>query len=287
METYTIISDPGVDDIIALLLLSKLSPAHHLLISTFGNAPEIHTAQNAKEFISFIAPDWLYASGAKKPLKPLEHQWPAYFHGHDGVCGVHPDINTSHTKGQVVPYLARNVISLGPLTEVCHLLQKEKIENIMIMGGAINVPGNETAYAETNIAFDPDGAAQVFASCSNIDVKIVPLDVTKQVFWTKEDILQIPENKAYKIWIKKMFLSWLENYGGKRETVFHLHDPLAIYAIFFPDSLGWLTSGIQVVTTGEKRGQMILSKDNPPCKTALKVHNPLDISQRIFEMIFL
>ena len=115
-KTYTIVSDPGVDDIIALLLLSKLSPAPtHMLVSTFGNAPEEYTARNAQEFVSFVAPHWFFARGPNNPIKPLEHPWPSYFHGPDGVCGIHPPAYLSGVTAQLDYKKASNVISLGPM----------------------------------------------------------------------------------------------------------------------------------------------------------------------------
>ncbi len=286
-ETYMVVSDPGVDDVIALLLLSKLSPVQeHVLVSTFGNAPEEYTGQNAKEFISFAAPHWFFKSGPKNPIKLLEHPWPSYFHGPDGICGIHPAVDVSGVKTQAEFGPAKSIISLGPMTGVCGMVRQEKIRNITIMGGAIHVPGNETSYAETNIAFDPDAAEYVFAHSGGMSISVVPLDVTKRVFWTKDEVARIPEDAAYAAWVKRMLLTWFESYGGKRESVFHLHDPLAIYSIHFPDSLEWVTSGIQVITSGAERGRTILSNANSPCRIALEVHNPSRIAQRIFEIIF-
>ncbi len=286
IETYTVVSDPGVDDIIALLLLSKLSATgEHTLVSTFGNAPEEYTAQNAKEFISFVAPHWFFASGPKNPVMPLEHPWPSYFHGADGVCGIHPAVDVSGVKMQATSGAKKSIISLGPMTGVCNMLRQGKIKNITIMGGAIHAPGNETAYAETNIAFDPEAAEYVFAHSGGVSIDVVPLDVTKKVFWTKDEIVRIPEDAAYAVWVKKMLLTWFESYGGKRVSVFHLHDPLAVYSMYFPNSLEWMTSGVQVITSGAERGRTILSNANVPCRVALEVHNPSHIAQRIFEII--
>ena len=216
-KTHTIISDPGIDDMIALLLLYKLSPCEpHLLISTFGNVPEKHTSQNAQEFIAFVAQHWQYIPGMQKPLKPLECPWPTYFHGPDGVWQVHPDdVDLKSVKKVSLDQQTDcdSLISLGPMTDVAHLLEKkQKIERVTVMGGAFNAPGNETPYAETNIRFDPEAAAHFFASCQNINVSVVPLDVTRQVFWTKDQVLQISEDSPDKLWAKKLLLAWFKNW---------------------------------------------------------------------------
>ena len=157
---------------------------------------------------------------------------------------------------------------------------------MIIMGGAIYAPGNETACAETNIAFDPDAAAYVFANCRGVKTNIIPLDVTREVFWDKNDIRRIPEDKPHKIWIKNMLLAWFTAYGGKQESVFHLHDPLAVYAIRFPNELEWIKSGIKITTAGVARGQMILDKNHPPCRVALGVRRPAYVARRIFDIAF-
>jgi inosine-uridine nucleoside N-ribohydrolase len=256
---YTIISDPGVDDILALLLLKKLSPASkNTLISTFGNVPEIYTAENAKEFIQNFALDWNFMSGSKSPLKPLQHSWPTYFHGSDGIWNTHSEkFLASKEKIEHLEKYPKNsqIISLGPTTDVFKLSQKIKIKNLTIMGGAFNVPGNETTYAETNIAFDPDATSKIFNSLRKTNIKIIPLDVTKKVFWNFKKIEKIPEfNESYK-WVKNILLAWFENYGLKNNMPFDLHDPLAIYAMFFPDDLVWEKASVEIITEGEKRGQ--------------------------------
>jgi len=285
---FTIISDPGIDDLISLLLLNKLSPTlEHTLVSTFGNVPENHTSRNAQEFVAFAAPHWHFCYGAQEPLRPLERPWATYFHGPDGVWQVHPKVEISEVEDEKGGLLANShLISLGPMTVVYEVLDQRKVSAITIMGGALGVGGNETPYAETNIAFDPDAAAHFFDNCHGIDVKLVPLDVTKKVFWTKVMVSMIPEDEDYKIWAKKLLLAWFENYGDKKQQNFDLHDPLAIYSIFFPDRLEWRKDGVRVITKGKKRGQTVFDPANPECKTALGLQDPKAVANEIFNLIF-
>lgn len=195
MKKFTIISDPGIDDIVALALLNKLSLTSHCVVSIFGNAPIKYTTKNVREFISFIAPSWRFKRGSALPLnKVLERPWPDYFHGKDGVWGAHPKTSTIKIKELKTYPKNTDVISLGPMTNVLEVLNK-KLNTIMIMGGAFRVSGNETAFAEANIAYDPDAASKFFKICNNIDVKVVPLDITKKVFWTEKKIQAIPRKQ--------------------------------------------------------------------------------------------
>jgi len=288
MKRFTIISDPGIDDIVALVLLHKFLPkTNNCLISSFGNAPEDITAKNAKEFIVYVADHWYYMSGAKKPLNSiLEHPWPDYFHGKDGIWGIHPEVDVGNVKPLSVWPRNKNVISLAPMSGLVKLSNIYKPREITVMGGAFFEEGNETKYAETNIAFDPDAAHKFFSKCDGIRVKIVPLDVTRKVFWTLDTIRSIPEDDKIKRWLKKLLLTWFKKYNHERETNFHLHDPLAVYLTFFPDFAIWKKSGVSVETHGKKRGQTTFDNNNPECEVAWNLIDATSISQKIFSLIF-
>jgi len=289
MKNFTIVSDPGIDDLVALLLLYKLSlNSTNTLVSTFGNAKEDITSINAKEFISFVAKNWNFIHGAAIPLNGvIERPWPDYFHGPDGTWGIHPEIN----KKSIVPLskypMNNDVISLGTLTSPLQLLQKTEAKAFIVMGGAFTIGGNETPYAETNIAFDPDAAHDFFKQITNQNVKVVPLDVTRKVYWSQEKIEQIPEKNRINTWLKTVLLAWFKNYNHDREKDFNLHDPLAVHLAFFPESAIWKRSGVDVITKGEKRGQTIFNNGNQKCDVAIDVISPENIAKEIYKIIFL
>jgi inosine-uridine nucleoside N-ribohydrolase len=88
------------------------------------------------------------------------------------------------------------IVSLGPLTNIAIALESEptiksKISKILLMGGAIDVPGNvglesdiPNYVAEWNIWVDPHAADIVFKS--GLPITMVPLDATNQVPQTHE-----------------------------------------------------------------------------------------------------
>lgn len=288
MKNFTVISDPGIDDLIALVLLYKLGfKANNCLISTFGNATEEITAQNAQEFISFVSPNWQFMHGSLKPLNnKFEHSWPDYFHGPDGTWGIHPTADITKINALTAYPKNKDVISLATLTDVYKLHQAKSFNNIMIMGGAFTIKGNETQYAETNIAFDPDAAHNFFNQSSGIKVKVVPLDVTRKVFWTFKKVNKIPETNGINQWLKKLLLTWFDKYNHDKEEDFNLHDPLAVYLTWFPNEAVWITRGVEVIIKGEKRGQTILQNNNPVCKIALKLKDPSAVAETIFTKVF-
>lgn len=96
---------------------------------------------------------------------------------------------------QVNKHEGVEILALGPLTNIALAIQKDKafaskVGRLVIMGGAINVPGNvhflghpKNTSAEFNIFSDPEAAFIVFSSPIRIDLvaldstNIVPIDI--------------------------------------------------------------------------------------------------------------
>ncbi len=103
------------------------------------------------------------------------------------------------------------IVALGPLTNVAIALEadpsiKSKIDEIRLMGGAIDVPGNvgpesgdtiPNYVAEWNLWVDPHAADIVFSS--GVPIVMIPLDATNQVPQTQdfldslESVMRTPE----------------------------------------------------------------------------------------------
>lgn len=82
------------------------------------------------------------------------------------------------------------VVAVAPLTNLgvvlaAHPELATRIERIVIMGGAVTVPGNVEVSpdAEWNIYIDPEAARRVLAS--GIPLTFVPLDATNHLPWTE------------------------------------------------------------------------------------------------------
>lgn len=140
------------------------------------------------------------------------------------------------------------ILATGPLTNIAEFIQthpqlKDKIEKIVIMGGAVNVEGNIQALdhnsnntvAEWNIYADPKAAEIVFTS--NIPVTLVPLDATNQVPMTKEfyDSLSHQLQPGLKL-IYQLLTVIVDNFGMEVFlNHFYLWDPLAAMICFDPE----------------------------------------------------
>lgn len=289
MKQITIVSDPGIDDIVGLALLAKAdSRASCCLVASFGNAPVIKTGRNAQEFIACMANNWSYHQGSAVPMNGVvEHPWPDYFHGADGLWGVHPDVSTTNISHVSLIPPNDTLISLSPMTDAEKILGAGTIKEAIVMGGAFTIPGNETKYAETNIAFDPDAAAHFFKMCSGTQVRVVPLDMTRKVFWSLKTVQSIPESSTKSVWLIKLLLAWFTNYNHDKEKDFNLHDPLAVYLSLYPEKAKWKRAGVRVITKGAMRGRTVLDAKNPEVNIAWQLDNPDKIAQDIFSMLFL
>jgi inosine-uridine nucleoside N-ribohydrolase len=86
-------------------------------------------------------------------------------------------------------------VAIGPMTNLAIALRLRpdiatKIESIVFMGGAVDVPGNTTKKAEFNFWFDPEAAQAVFRSA--IPKKVMfGLDATNHAPIRKADYEQI------------------------------------------------------------------------------------------------
>lgn len=287
MKDITIISDPGVDDMVALVLLNKLARKQRkILVSTFGNHNADITGKNSEAFAAYMQDQWQYRSGAALPLnKTVERPYPDYFHGQDGLWNVQPP-KAKRPAARTDTPTTSDVISLGTLTEPYALLNTQTMKRLTIMGGTFAEPGNETAWTEFNIAMDVDAAKLFFEKCQDIDVKLVPMDATQKVTWSPEDIKRIPETDQTNRWLKRLLLAWFKNYKYAADKNFVLYDPLAVYLAFRPEVATWQRSGVEVIGTGEQRGRTILSDTNPPCDIAMDIIDPDKVARQIFDILF-
>ncbi|KAG9116807.1 hypothetical protein FRC07_007444, partial [Ceratobasidium sp. 392] len=133
---------------------------------------------------------------------------PAFKHGSDGLSDIsttHPefDVQDTTTLSQLVnesnvpaedaiidlllrePYDSVIVVAVGPLTNIARAWLKDpgalaRARRIVVMGGALDAPGNTSATAEFNFFADPKAATIVMdaAKSESINLLLAPLDFT-------------------------------------------------------------------------------------------------------------
>lgn len=128
-------------------------------------------------------------------------------------------------------------VSIGALSNLALFLEKGvKFKKVIIMGGSINIDykGREKKVPEWNLNCDINATKKIFNS--NLDILLVPLDVTWNLELSEEQIERIKSsNKQTSILLTthlqemREFLFRKFNINSKKPV---LHDPLAVYASF-------------------------------------------------------
>lgn len=261
-------TDPGQDDAVAILL-ALASPEMEVLGVTViaGNVPLALTAKNARIVCELAGrADLGVYAGCDRPLRhalvTAEH-----VHGKTGLDGpVMPDpvmpLQEMHAVDHIIEVLRTEpagtvtLCALGPLTNIATAFEKapdiiEKVQEIVLMGGAYFEVGNITPAAEFNIYVDPEAAEIVFKSGQSIVV--MPLDVTHKAMATG------PRVEAFRNLGTKagtMVAEWTDffqrfdkdKYGSPGAP---LHDPCVIAYLIAPSLFSGRSVNVEIETQSE------------------------------------
>ena len=196
--------DPGQDDAVSLLLAMSSPDELDILGITVvaGNVPLALTTTNTRLMCDLAGrSDIKVYAGCDKPL--VRNQVTAeHVHGATGINGfevTNPvcQLQEKHAVDFIISTLLEtddNSITLlptGPLTNIATAISKApeicpKIQQIVLMGGAMFEAGNITPSAEFNIYADPHAAEIVF-NCGR-PITQFGLDATHQVLTTRKRI---------------------------------------------------------------------------------------------------
>lgn len=267
MTKVVIDCDTGVDDALAILYLAAQPNVEILAAGTVhGNVPPEQGALNTLNVLEVAGLTNVPVSiGAARPL--AQNATSADFvHGSDGLGNVNlpaPAMSPSTEPAAIqLIRLARDrpgeltLIATGPLTNVALACLLEPalprlLGRVVVMGGAVYVPGNVNYDAEANIWNDPEAAALVLSA--GFDLTLVGLDVTNRAVATEAEIdeLRSGSRRAQFVWrIIQKYLDYHQEYYGERFC--HLHDPLAAAIAIDPQLADLHPTPLHV----ELRGQM-------------------------------
>ncbi|TCL09602.1 purine nucleosidase [Shimia isoporae] len=262
-------TDPGQDDAVAILL-ALASPEEIDVLgitAVAGNVPLPLTQKNARIVCELAGkPDTKVFSGCDAPLSrklvTAEH-----VHGKTGLDGpTLPDptmaLQDQHAVDFIIDTLRTEetgtvtLCPLGPLTNIATAFKKapdivERVQEIVLMGGAYFEVGNITPAAEFNIYVDPEAADVVFKSGAHIVV--MPLDVTHKALVTK------PRNDAFRALGTKVGIATAEmtdfferfdkeKYGSAGAP---LHDPCVTAYLIKPELFSGRHINVEIETQSE------------------------------------
>ena len=269
--------DTGIDD--ALALAYALASAEVELIGvtcTYGNVVVEDSVRNTLAILELFGrtdvPVYAGPGHAREKSSFEVQEISAFIHGKNGIGEVDiPDPARSVEEISAVDFLVDAVaqyrsdvviVPTGPSTTIAAAIEASNVfrENarVVMMGGALTVPGNVTPWSEANIHQDPDATNLLFRQLRN--VTMIGLDVTLQTLLTSEETARWAELGT----VGGNFLADITNYyiEAYKTTSPHLggcglHDPLAVAVAVNPGLVDTLGINMKVDTDGETRGRTI------------------------------
>lgn len=261
--------DPGQDDAICLLLAMASPDELDILgvTTVAGNVPLALTERNARQIRDIAGRDDIPVfAGCSKPMvrKLITAE---KVHGKTGIDGIEivepkQPLEDKHAVDFIVETLrvaeaeSITLVPMGPLTNVGTAFQKDpsildKVEQIVMMGGAMREGGNYSPSAEFNILVDPNAADIVFR-CGR-PLTVMGLDVTHQVLATPErrDRIRTIDNDAARA------TAGMLDFFNRHDTVKYgsmgapLHDPCTVAFLLKPDLFQGKLCNISVETESE------------------------------------
>ena len=242
--------DTGIDDALALLVAVRSSEIDLVGVGTVaGNVSAAVAARNTLRVLEVAGASSVpVAIGAARPLvePPHEARW---VHGEDGLGETNqPQPQRPPSDEDAVDQLLRLsqehagelvVVAVGPLTNLAIALTRDpsladRLARIVLMGGSARSGGNRSAWAEANIACDPEAAELVFG-CS-VRRTMIGLDVTMQVKLEEADVQTLAQQDdaggRFAAEILPFYLDAYASWTGERRCA--LHDPLAVAVVADP-----------------------------------------------------
>ena len=262
-------TDPGQDDAVAILLALASPEELEVLgiVAVAGNVGLDHNSTNARKIVELSGrTDIPVYAGCARPMR--RHLVTAeHVHGETGLNGPElPDPTIPLQPGHGVDWIIDTLMAappgtitlctLGPLTNIGMALVKqpaiaERIQEIVMMGGAYFEVGNITPAAEFNIYVDPEAADVVLRS--GVPITMLPLDVTHQVLSTPERLAALRglgNRTGFAVYEMLSFSESfdMQKYGWPGAP---LHDPTVIAYLLQPDLFEGRHCNVTVETASE------------------------------------
>lgn len=287
--------DPGLDDVVALLLAGKNEKIDIKAVTVVGGNQTLEkVGLNALKVLSFADIPAPVAYGFSGPMV-RDLTVASEVHGVDGIHGIKlPEPTMERSSLHAIDLMAEilqesdekvTLIAMGPLTNIGMFLKryphlKGKIKKISLMGGVIN-GGNCTCVSEFNIYVDPEAASIVFNS--GIPIIMLGLDITHKANALPEDIERIRnvDSKVAHLMadaLDKLFIF-------HKKTGFngcHLHDPVALFAVTNPEMIKTKPLRVDIELKGEFTTGMTVAHEDARFNENPNAEVGLDIDREMF-----
>lgn len=273
-------TDPGVDDAMALYFALAHPDIDVVgITATFGNVSVEQAATNALYLTRLTGREISVAQGVPAPMVKTREEAPDFIHGADGLgnlpsrVAVRGELETLAAAEYIVSMARKHpgeltLVAVGPLGNLGLALKLEPklpqlIKQVVLMGGAVEEPGNVSPVAEANIWNDPHAADLVFTA--GWKVTMVGLDVTHRVALQSSFFKSLAEHHKHiatdTLLHAVMFYAGF--YSSIRPELGHgcfAHDVLAFVWLVAPELFKTKSGRLRVATEGIANGQTMLDK---------------------------
>jgi purine nucleosidase len=285
--------DTGVDDALAIILAIR---SHELdlqgILTVSGNVHLSQTTANTLTVLDALdAPSVPVVAGAAAPLA-RPGITASDVHGGDGLGGVAGRFPASRrpVTRDAVGFLLEAIhrlpgeltlIATGPLTNIALAIEKDahamrQLQALIVMGGAVRVPGNVGPVSEFNFAVDPEAAAIVLGA--GLPLTLVPLDVTERVLLTRRLLDAVNPSGDVLAFVRVITAATMAFHRarGDEEGIF-LHDPLAVGVTLDPSLVRQEPMALAVETRGDLTAGMVVAdlrrghRSNPTANVCVEV----------------
>lgn len=276
-------TDPGVDDALAMFLINGSQQFNIEAITTVqGNSTIDIVSNNATYLKNLLGLGVEIYSGSPLPLK--RDLLVSTVHGEYafGDIKIKERLNYQDSGIEKMIEIVNNypgeveILALGPLTNVAkaiksNLLFEKNVKRLVIMGGAVRVPGNMgNNTAEFNFLCDPEAADIVLNS--SIDKTVIPLDVCNKVAMFENEFDGLKNTKIYQTLMKliKPYIKLLKDVDNLSGAI--MYDPVAAYYLLNPNAYRTEDLSIKVVLDNkDEYGKTVEENANPNTKVAFDV----------------
>ncbi|WP_171098747.1 nucleoside hydrolase [Ruegeria sp. HKCCD7255] len=283
-------TDPGIDDAMAIAYAAA-APELELvgLTTVFGNTHTHQSSRNARYLLHRLGLSVPVAQGARAAWGKAEHNPSSHVHGPEGFGDLVeiPDIGENHATpaAEFLVQMAQEhrdelvICAVGPLTNIADALGLDpefasNLGRLVIMGGAVFVPGNVSAHAEANIHNDPRAAQAVFQNPPK--TVLVGLDATMKTLYQSSDFEALaqhsPDMGGFLRDISEFYLRFYKEVVGVDGC--GLHDSTAVIACSHTHMFDLVETGLSVVTDGDRVGATLPDASNPPVQVCRDVDGP-------------
>ena len=292
-------TDPGIDDMLALLL-ALASPEIEVrgITVSYGNTVVENAYRNTVEIMRRAGKRITLGVGARRPLKrtlAVAHET----HGASGLgyaelppAGVTLDWVKSLDRLLVEQPEPVTLITLGPVTSLALALRREpdlvraKVGRHIAMVGNIAARGNTTRHSEFNAWCDPEALDMVLKA--GLPTELIGLDVTREAVLGPPDVSRLAHSESTNArWIHdalRFYMEFHKQAEGLDGCI--VNDVLPIALLLRPDALAFEEQRIVVdLSDGEHRGHTRVKPEGARVQVATQVEmsrvRPL-LSERVF-----